>query len=205
MHLNKNLFSLKQSFFTKQNIGERDILVVILDINDIKEFLSNIICSRKTAIAFVGSPLRKDDRIALLIYHDLMNKLKNNPDNVWFIECEYGLENCLHEIIKKKPEVLIIVDAILSQELRPGEIVLVSWEHVKEKIGLATTHNIPVSITLSLLRKQVDLQEIYLLGIRAENIGIGMDISESVNKGRKKIIDLFLKAITECGERKILA
>ncbi len=180
-------------------------MVVILDIDNIREFLSNRICSRKTVIAFVGSPLRNDDRIALLIYYDLLNKLKNNPDNVWFIECEYGLENCLHEIIKKKPEVLIIVDAILSQELKAGEIVLVSWEHVKEKIGLATTHNIPVYITLSLLRKQVDLQEIYLLGIRVENIEIGMDISEPVNKGRKKVVDLFLKVITGCGERKILA
>ena len=180
-------------------------MVVILDIDNIREFLSNRICSRKTVIAFVGSPLRNDDRVALLIYNELLDKMKNNPDNVWFIECEYGLENCLHEIIKKKPEILIIVDAVLSQELKPGEVVLVTWEHVRDKIGLATTHNIPVHITLNLLKKQVDLQEIYLLGIRVENIEIGMDISESVNKGRKKVIDLFLKVITGCKGGKILA
>ncbi len=176
-------------------------MVVILNIDNIRGFLSNRICSRKTVIAFVGSPLRNDDRVALLIYNDLLDKTRNNPDNVWFIECEYGLENCLHEIIMKKPETLIIVDAVLSQELKPGEIVLVSLEHVRDKIGLATTHNIPVHITLSLLRKQVNLQEIYLLGIRVENIEIGMDISESVNKGRKKIVDLFLEVITICKER----
>ncbi len=175
-------------------------MVVILNIDDIREFLSNRICSRKTVIAFVGSPLRNDDRVALLIYNDLLDKTWNNQDNVWFIECEYGLENCLHEIIKKKPETLIIVDAVLSQELKPGEIVLVSWEHVRDKIGLATTHNIPVHITLSLLRKQVDLQEIYLLGIRVENTEIGMKISNPVNEARKRIVDLFFKIITNCKE-----
>ncbi len=176
-------------------------MVIILDIDDIREFLSNRICSRKTVIAFVGSPLRNDDRVALLIYNELLDKTRNNPDNIWFIECEYGLENCLHEIIKKKPETLIIVDAILSQELKPGEIVLVTWEHVRDKIGLATTHNIPVHITLSLLIKQVDLQEIYFLGIRVKNIEIGMDISESVKKGSKKMVDLLLEMINICKER----
>ena len=175
-------------------------MVIILDIEHIKHFLIDKICSHRTVIAFVGSPLRSDDRVALVIYKDLVGKVNNFPNNVLFVECEYGLENCLHEIIEKKPEILVIVDAILSPELRPGDIVLVSWEHVRDKIGLATTHNIPIYITLNLLRKHVDLREIYLLGVRVENIEIGMDISNPVREGYRRITDLFLELTNICKE-----
>ncbi|MCD6301045.1 MAG: hydrogenase maturation protease [Staphylothermus sp.] len=176
-------------------------MVIIQDIKNIREFLIKKICSQRTVIAFIGSPLRNDDRVALLIYNDLIVRLKNNLMNIWFIECEYGLENCIHEIVRKNPETLIIVDAILSQELKPGEIVLASWDHVRDKIGLATTHNIPIYITLSLLSSQVVINEIYLLGIRIKDIGIGMSISDEVDSGREKLADLLLEVIKFCSNR----
>jgi hydrogenase 3 maturation protease len=161
--------------------------------------LEKILCSGKIVIACIGSPLRSDDRIGLIIFDKLSSipELTSNP-RIQLLKCEYGLENCLTDIIRSDANKLLLIDAIYNRDLKPGEIVLVSREHIVEKTVIATTHNIPVTITLSIIEKNSSINEIYLLGIRVLNTEIGLDISEQVLNASNKVVELIRGILNKC-------
>ncbi len=165
----------------------------------ITESLEKILCSGKVVIACIGSPLRSDDRVGLVIFEKL-NKIPeviSNP-RILLLKCEYGLENCITNIVRGKAEKLLLIDAVYSKDLKPGEIVLVNGEHIVEKTIIATTHNIPVTITLSIIEKNSSIKEIYLLGIRISNSEIGLDISEQVLNASNKVVELIRGILGKC-------
>jgi hydrogenase 3 maturation protease len=172
----------------------RHIIVYSLEVN-----LKKILCNGKIVIACIGSPLRSDDRIGLLIFDRLSKipELKSDP-RIKLLKCEYGLENCLTDIIRSGADKLLLIDAVYNKDLEPGEIVLVDGKHIVEKTIIATTHNIPVTITLSIIEKNSSINEIYLLGIRVLNTEIGLNISEQVLSASNKVIELIRSVLSKC-------
>lgn len=136
--------------------------------------------------------MRKDDRIGLIICEDLISK---GYDAVL---CEYGLENCVSTIIEKKPKGLLIIDAVLSINDSPGTIVLASEDEVVEKISLATTHNIPVSLTLRVLREKLSMEKAYVLGINVGDLGLGLEVSDEVLRAGKLLVELLSSVFEKC-------
>ena len=160
------------------------------------EDLKSILCGDRVVLACIGSPLRMDDQAGLLVCDKLVERGVTNT-----VRCEYGLENCLGEISSLKPDTLIVVDAVYSNKLSPGDVVLLNSEAVEAgEYGLepVSTHNIPFKISLSLLKETVGLKNTYLLGIMVKNIDLGTEVSEEVRKAVDYVVELIVRAYREC-------
>lgn len=81
------------------------------------------------------------------------------------IDCGIIPENYTGIIKKKKPKILIIVDAV-EMGLKPGEIRIIP----KEKIGVMhiSTHGIPASVLINYLEQY--LENIIFIGIQAQKM-----------------------------------
>ncbi len=157
--------------------------------------LRHILCNLDTVIVCIGSPLRMDDQAGLMV----CDKLRSRGLSV--IKCEYGLENCMLEVSELKTKNMLLVDAVYSEDLGPGDIVLVEEKDIIDKnISPITTHNIPFKTMISILRNTIGLEKIYLLGIRVKNIDIGLDVSREVSIAVDKVVDLILDIVESCRE-----
>lgn len=157
------------------------------------KILKKLLCKRKYAIACIGSELRGDDRIGLIIGRELS---KRNVQSV--LICEYGLENCINEIKDMNIDTLLIIDAVLVNSVEPGKIVFVDEAHLVENY-MITTHNIPISLTLKLLKLyNKNLENIIIIGIRVKNLEIGFDVTDEVLCAAKALVDALIKAVRGC-------
>jgi len=146
-------------------------------------------------IACIGSPLRSDDRVGLVICEKLAELGFNN-----IVSCEYGLENCMDEIISRNPTTLLLIDAVYSDRLEPGDIVLLDYSEITGGKGFAmplTTHNIPLNTIVKILHDQFNIKNIYLLGVMVENIDIGLELTPRVRHASEMIVDT-LRNIVKC-------
>lgn len=159
--------------------------------------IEELVCHRGYVTVCTGSPLRKDDRIGLIVCEELISKGYD------VVLCEYGLENCVTAITEKKPRGLLIIDAVLLRNDPPGTIVLASEDEILEKISLATTHNIPVSLTLRVLREKLSIGKAYVLGINVEDLGFGLEVSDKVLRAGKLLVDLLGSVFEKCRENSL--
>ncbi|MEM0002275.1 MAG: hydrogenase maturation protease [Desulfurococcaceae archaeon] len=125
-------------------------------------------------IVGTGSPLRQDDQAGLIACDEL------NKNNIFCLKCEYGIENCFDEILKHRPKVLIVIDAVLYSNGKPGEIVVVG-ENALNTISMAiSTHYIPFKLTIDMLKNAGSISEVYVIGIYPRTLDIGFELSSEV-------------------------
>jgi len=161
---------------------------------DLLNELKRIICDN-TLIVCIGSPLRSDDRAGLILCDKLIEK------NVRKIVCEYGLENCIHDIVNVDPRILLVVDAVYSRKLNPGDIVLVEFNEFNlEGIEFTSTHSIPLEVVIEIIKKITKIEKIYLLGIMVKNIDIGLELSFEIENSVSKLADLINSILDKCIE-----
>ena len=143
----------------------------------------------------IGTELRSDDRAGL----EVCRKLSELHPRLQTIVCEYGIENCMHDIIALQERSLIMIDAVIVPDLTPGTIVVVDRDEIDTQIPL-TTHTIPVSLTLGLIENELGSLDVEVLGIVVQNLEIGLELSPEVKKG----VEVIVKAFTACltGEEK---
>ncbi|MCY0868255.1 MAG: hydrogenase maturation protease [Desulfurococcus sp.] len=144
-----------------------------------------------TLIIGLGSPLRMDDQAGLLLCDELTSR------GVECVKCEYGLENCLSEM--KGARRIIIVDAVLYEDAKPGEIVIVGEDALLEKYSLATTHSIPLKTLLKLMHES-GIEEIYIIGIVPQSLDYGLEVSEVVRESVRRLVAAFIEAIKTQGD-----
>ncbi len=144
-------------------------------------------------IAFVGSPLRSDDRAALILY-ELLDK-DNGAERL--IYCEYGLETCIEDIKHADPKGLIIVDAGYAENMSPGTIVVTTIENVRDAFTLATTHNIPIRLILKILEAETSVEQVYVVAIIASSLDIGIEISDPVKRSIGFLAEIINEALRE--------
>ncbi len=157
-------------------------MVKKLNIEDACNFIQNLMLS-KYLIVCIGTLLRGDDGACL----EFCNKLRdyNIYENV--INCEFGLENCISEISREKFDKIAICDAVISESIEPGSIVHLNFEDINEDIVFATTHSIPLSLSMKILQSIISLSDIKIFGIVAYDLGVKMELSPIVMETIDKI------------------
>jgi len=147
---------------------------------DLKKILNG-----KVVILGIGNPLKGDDAVGT----ELVDRIKN-LSNFDCIKCEIHPENYTQEIISKKPDTLIIIDAV-SINGNPGDVVLLEPKQLKDECF--DSHRIPVSILIKYLKNYIK-DNIYILGIQPKIISYGnylsKEVSESIDILEKIFIDI---------------
>ncbi len=104
-------------------------------------------------------------------------------DNIGVIDCGTVPENYTSIVKRKKPKILVIIDAV-EMELKPGEIRIVP----KEKIGVMTisTHGIPISVLIGYLEQYVE--NIIFIGIQPKEMS--GEIITIVKESGDKLVEI---------------
>lgn len=154
--------------------------------------LEEILCT-KPVLAGIGSPLRGDDRFGLLVCEEL------NKRGIHCITCEYGLENCIHEIIAEKKRTLILFDAILCDDCSPGDLFLADIESAVDKELFATTHSFPLKLIIKLL-KEAGIEQIVVVGVIPRSLEISEEVSEEAKRALMKLVEFLDSVMKKCSK-----
>ena len=137
---------------------------------------------KKVLIIGMGNRLKGDDGVGSIIAEKLKEKIRE--ENLFVIDAENAPENYTGKIKEISPELLLIIDAVDFGSY-PGDFRIFEIDEIKDTT--VSTHN----FSISLLKKFIKVDEIYLLGIQPENISFGENLSERVKKSVEKIIEKF--------------
>jgi len=139
----------------------------------------------------LGSPLRQDDQAGLIACNELARH------GITCIKCEYGLENCIGEIENYHPSRLVVIDAALFKNGRPGDVVVVASDSIEDYGLVISTHSIPQSLILNLLKNTIGVEEVFIIGIYPKTLDLGLEVSFEVLTAVKNIAE----RINECLNR----
>ncbi|NJE31022.1 hydrogenase maturation protease [Thermococcus sp. 18S1] len=141
----------------------------------------------RTLILALGNELMKDDGIGLKAGRILAEKGYNVLDvgtDIFMLSAHY-----------KGEERLIIIDAILSEKFRPGEIIHLSGEEVFEKLKaeIRSAHFMGAIDGLKLLMvmdERLAKADIHFIGVVAKEIDLGMELTEEVENALPRVVEL---------------
>ncbi len=133
----------------------------------------------KSVILALGNELMKDDGVGLKVGRILAQKGYNVIEvgtDIFRLQRHYNGE-----------ERLIIIDAILSEEFKPGKIIHLSGEEVfKElKAEIRSAHFMGAIDGLKLLMaldERLKNVELHFIGIVAKEVGLGVELSKEVEE-----------------------
>ncbi|AHL22058.1 hydrogenase maturation protease [Thermococcus nautili] len=131
----------------------------------------------RTLILALGNELMKDDGVGLKVGRILAEKGYNVLEvgtDIFMLSSHYNGE-----------ERLIIVDAILSEKFKPGEVIHLEGEDVFEKLKaeIRSAHFMGAIDGLKLLMKldeRLARAEVHFVGIVAKEIDLGTELSGEV-------------------------
>ncbi|ASA77365.1 hydrogenase maturation protease [Thermococcus sp. 5-4] len=141
----------------------------------------------RTLILALGNELMKDDGIGLKAGRILAERGYNVLDvgtDIFMLSAHY-----------KGEERLIIIDAILSEKFRPGEIIHLSGEEVFEKLKaeIRSAHFMGAIDGLKLLMamdERLAKADIHFIGVVAKEIDLGMELTEEVERALPRVVEL---------------
>ena len=144
----------------------------------------------RTLILDLGNELMKDDGIGLKAGRILLEKGYNVFEagtDVFLLQNHYSGE-----------ERIILIDAILSDKLKPGEIIHLEGEEVFEKLKgeIRSAHFMGAIDGLKLLMaldERLAKAEIHFIGIVAKEIDLDMELSEEIEGAIPKVVELVEK------------
>ncbi|WP_297487380.1 hydrogenase maturation protease [Thermococcus sp.] len=144
----------------------------------------------KALILCLGNELMKDDGVGLRAGRILAEKGYN--------VLEVGTDIFLLQNHYKGEGRLIIIDAILSDELRPGEIIHLQGREIFEKLKaeIRSAHFMGAVEGLMLLMKldeRLAGAEVHFVGVATKEIDLGMELSEEVKRAVPKVVELVEK------------
>lgn len=109
------------------------------------------------------------------------------------LACEGGLENSLDIIFKYKPKCLIIIDAIYREGSEPGSIYVLG-EGDLSSVGTLSTHYIPLSDLIKIIRSYIDV-EVIVVGIQVRNVEVRVGLSDEVLRASNYLVEIIKKII----------
>ncbi|ASJ02783.1 protein frxA [Thermococcus profundus] len=141
----------------------------------------------RALILALGNELMKDDGVGLKAGRILAEKGYN--------VLEVGTDIFRLASHYRGEERLIIIDAILSDKLRPGEVVHFSGEEVFEKLKaeIRSAHFMGAIDGLKLLMaldERLKGVEIHFIGVVAKDIDLGMELSDEVDGAVPKVVEM---------------
>jgi len=139
----------------------------------------------------IGNRLRSDDGIGSLVASELATY---EYDKLIIYDCETTPENYIDKVVEVKPDWVIFIDAC-NFEAKPGEFKLFEEDEIKEiSYGLLSTHTLPLTLTIELIKKQHNCR-ISLLGVQPKSFIMATDLSPELLEAKQKIIQ-FIKNLT---------
>lgn len=133
----------------------------------------------------VGNRIRSDDGIGSLVAADL---LKYRYDNLVVYDCETTPENYIDKVVDAKPDWVVFVDAC-NFEGEPGEFKMFNDKEINDiSYGLLSTHTLPLTLTIELVKKQCNCR-ISLLGIQPKSFTMGDDLSPEIRHAKQKVVE----------------
>ncbi len=153
--------------------------------------LSKPFCSmKKIGIIGLGTPLRRDDGIGIVLLELLVKRKKEFPKNIEFIDGGTGGMNLLHLLARF--DTVLLIDAV-DFKGRPGEVRVFSLKDIQsqKKPVMASTHDPDF---LNLLRLSQELKELpetlVIFGVQPRSVSHGMGLSKEIET---VLDDLYLK------------
>ncbi|MEO0076678.1 MAG: hydrogenase 3 maturation endopeptidase HyCI [candidate division WOR-3 bacterium] len=143
-------------------------------------------------IVGVGNRLRGDDSIGSLIAETLSRQYQINQDKfqdkkIIIIDAETTPENFIDKIVQAKPSWVIFIDAC-NFGGKPGEFKLFEENEIKElAYGLLSTHTLPLTLTIELIKKQHNCR-VSLLAIQPKQLTFGEGLSLEVSAAKENVI-----------------
>ncbi|QDA31234.1 hydrogenase maturation protease [Thermococcus indicus] len=141
----------------------------------------------RTLILALGNELMKDDGIGLKAGRILTEKGYN--------VLEVGTDIFMLSAHYKGEERLIIIDAILSEKFRPGEIIHLRGEQVFDKLKaeIRSAHFMGAIDGLKLLMamdERLAKADVHFIGVVAKEIDLGMELTEEVERALPRVVEL---------------
>lgn len=153
---------------------------------ELKEELRKII-KGKTVILGIGNLSKGDDAAGSL----LIERIKKYS-GFTYINCEEIPESYTGDIIKEKPDTLIIIDSVnVSSE--PGDIFILNPEQLQD--SCLNAHRIPLKVLILYLSNYITA-DIYIIGIQPKVVTLTNVVSEEVLKS-VSILEKIFKDLSE--------
>jgi len=146
----------------------------------------------KTVILGIGNTLKGDDGAGCIVCQRLSGKI-----NAELINAGTVPENYIQVIIKKKPQALVVIDAV-DFKAKPGTIKVFRPQQLDSFI--ISTHTLSPRIFTDMICSNIEV-DVYFIGIQPARIELTEQISEYVERA----IDFLGEILTEIfsKERKI--
>ena len=154
--------------------------------DDLLAFLHD---NRSLVLAGVGSDIRKDDNVGVLIVSRLKGRL---PVKVKLINCGIVPENFTGHIKKLRPTHIIFFDAVETGK-EAG-----FYDFIDEETLIAqslSTHKQSLRILLQVLKEQIPGVRIKLVGIQPKTTDFGKGLSKPVSRGLNSLLRVLIKTI----------
>jgi len=131
-----------------------------------------------TVIVGIGNTLKGDDAAGPLLCEQLAGKVSAEV-----IDAGTVPENYIQTIARKKPQTLLIVDA-MDFGAEPGEIGLFK----AEQLGSAaiSTHTLSPRLFVDLIRRDVEI-DVHFIGIQPVQTQLGKPVSAQVAEAIKRL------------------
>jgi len=136
----------------------------------------------------VGNDLRGDDGLGSLLAKGLKGKVKG-------IIFDGGgtPENYIGKIIKERPDVVLIVDA-LDMGGNPGEVTM--WRAEGLSGEEFSTHHLSLPLLASVIKSETGA-EIYAIGVQPMRTSFGEGLSPPVERALEGVRDVLMKVLAE--------
>ena len=140
-----------------------------------------------TLILALGNELMKDDGVGLKAGRILAERGYN--------VIEVGTDIFKLQRYYNGEDIIVIIDAVLSNEYGPGEVIYLKGDEVFEKLKaeIRSAHFMGAVDGLKLLMaidKRLARAEIHFIGVVAKEIDLGMELSEEVKTSIPNIINI---------------
>ncbi|WP_048148147.1 hydrogenase maturation protease [Palaeococcus ferrophilus] len=141
----------------------------------------------RTLILALGNELMKDDGVGLNAGRILLERGYNVLEvgtDIFRLASHYNGE-----------ERLVIIDAILSDKLKPGEVIHLQGREVFEKLKgeIRSAHFMGAIDGLKLLMaldERLKRAEIHFIGVVAKEVDLGMELSDEVESALPRVIEV---------------
>jgi hydrogenase maturation protease len=147
------------------------------------------ILAQPTSIVGIGNTLRSDDAVGCFIADQLAATLPNNTEHQ-VINAEDVIENHVFRIADSAVKHVLLIDAVQGSGQATGSLVLGRLADM-EAGGGYSTHKLALAVAGDLLERHG--KQVYLLGIAAENIDFGLQMTQDIQDSAAAVIALVAK------------
>ncbi len=142
----------------------------------------NEVRGSKTILVGIGNTLKGDDGIGPLLCRELTGKICAE-----LINADTVPENYIQSIIRKKPQSLIIVDAV-DFAASAGTIKIFKPDQLGSVAH--STHSLSPHLFIDMIRKSIEIN-VYFIGVQPGQVGFGQSVCAEVAEAIQRLVGIF--------------